>query len=185
MSSEYQFFTEWVFKATEDEIRDILADATDLPRWWRSVYLSAERIQAGDANHVGEVIRLHTKGYLPYTLTWDFTITKASPLTLEAKGDFVGRGIWTFQPQGDTIIVRYDWKIHAEKPLLKRLSFIMRPIFSWNHHWAMKMGHQSIELELARRRAKTDAERLAIPPPPPPTPSNLFAWLLFPLRRRS
>lgn len=182
MTSEYHFITEWQFEATEDEIRAILADATDLPRWWSSVYLSAERIQAGDADHIGETIRLHTKGYLPYTLKWDFTIVNVRPLTLEAKGDFVGRGIWTFEQHGDKVKVKYDWKIHAEKPILKRLTFILRPIFSRNHHWAMEMGRRSIELELARRRAKTDAERLAIPPPPPPTPSNLFAWLLLPFR---
>ncbi len=184
MSSEYHFFTEWHFRASRDEINEILADATDLPRWWPSVSISAERIQMGDAHHVGETIRLYTKGYLPYTLKWDFTITKAEPLTLEAKGDFIGRGIWTFEPQGENIVVKYDWKIQAEKPLLKRLSFIMRPIFSWNHHWAMEMGRQSIELELSHRRAKTEAERLAIPAPPPPTPSNLLAWLLLPLRRK-
>lgn len=184
MPNEYHFFTEWRFKASESEIRDILADATDLPRWWCAVYISAQRTQMGDANHIGETIRLHTKGYLPYTLKWDFTVTNANPLTIQAKGDFVGRGIWTFEPQGDEVIVKYDWKIQAEKPLLKRLTFILRPIFSWNHHWAMEMGRQSIELELARRRAKTEAERLAVPPPPPPTPSNFFAWVVYPLRRK-
>lgn len=184
MANDYHFLTEWHFNATEDEIRTILGDATDLPRWWRAVYISAERIQAGDANGIGETIRLHTKGYLPYTLKWDFIVVQSNPLTLEAKGDFVGRGIWTFEPQGETTIVRYDWKIRAEKPILKRLTFILRPIFSWNHHWAMETGRQSLELELARRRAKTDAERSAIPHPPPPTPSNLFAWLLLPLRRK-
>jgi hypothetical protein len=183
MSNEYHFITEWRFKATIQEIREILGDATDLPRWWPSVYMEAELTKTGDANRVGEVIRLYTKGYLPYTLRWDFTVTKAEPLTLEAKGDFVGRGIWLFEQQGDEVIVKYDWKIEAEKPLLKRLTPILRPLFSWNHHWAMEMGRQSIELELARRRAKTETERQAVPPPPLPTPSNPMAWLLMPFRK--
>jgi hypothetical protein len=183
MSNEYHFITEWRFTASIQEIREILADASDLPRWWPSVYMEAERTKTGDANRVGEVIRLYTKGYLPYTLRWDFTITKAEPLTLEAKGDFVGRGIWGFEQQGDTVIVKYDWKIAAEKPLLKRLTGIMRPLFSWNHHWAMEMGQKSIELELARRRAKTEAEREAVPPPPPATPSHPIAWLMMPFRK--
>lgn len=184
MSNEYHFITEWRFKATVQEIREILADATDLPRWWPSVYLEATRTKEGDANHIGEVIRLYTKGFLPYTLRWDFTITKAEPLTLEAKGDFVGRGIWSFEQQGDEAVVTYDWKIEAEKPLLKRLTFLMRPIFSSNHLWAMEMGQKSIELELARRRAKTEAERAAVPAPPPPTPSNPFLWLLMPFVKK-
>jgi hypothetical protein len=181
MTSDYHFITEWRFKASVQEIREILADATDLPRWWPSVYMDAQRTKEGDANHVGEVIRLYTKGYLPYTLRWDFTIVKAEPLTLEAKGDFVGRGIWAFEQQGETAIIKYDWKIAAEKPILKTLTPLMRPIFSWNHHWAMDMGQKSIELELARRRAKTEAERQAVPAPPPPTPSNPLLWMLMPL----
>ena len=32
----------------------------------------------------------------------------------------------------------YDWRIRANKPLLRYLSFIMKPIFSANHHWAMR-----------------------------------------------
>jgi hypothetical protein len=184
MANDYHIITEWRFRASEAEIRDILADATSLPRWWPAVYLAAERTQAGDADHVGETIRLFTKGYLPYTLRWDFVVTSAEPLTLEARGDFVGRGIWTFQPDGDDVTVRYDWKIHAEKPLLKALSGLMKPIFVWNHNWAMETGRQSVELELARRRAKSDAERAQIAAPPPPTPSNTLAWLLMLIRRR-
>jgi hypothetical protein len=184
MANDYHFHTTWHFKASEDEIRAILADATDLPRWWRAVYLSAERITAGDENHIGETIRLHTKGYLPYTLKWDFTVIQSKPLTIEAKGDFIGRGVWTFEPHGEMTTVTYDWRIRAEKPLLKRLTFLLRPIFSWNHHWAMEMGRHSLELELARRRAKTDAERATIPQPPSATPSNLLAWVVHVLGRK-
>ena len=68
----------------------------------------------------------------------------------------------------------YDWKISAEKGVLKTLSFIMKPIFGANHRWAMARGEESLRLELARRKATTLDARMRIPPPPGPTfPHNL------------
>ena len=73
---------------------------------------------------------------------------------LVASGDFVGRGIWTLVQDGSDVLVTYDWKILAEKPLLRNLSFIMKPIFGANHYWAMAKGEESLKLELAWRRAR-------------------------------
>jgi hypothetical protein len=68
----------------------------------------------------------------------------------------------------------YDWRIRADKPLLKALSFLLKPIFSANHRWAMSRGLDSLKLALARRRAATPEDAAKIPPPPGPTfPHNL------------
>ena len=82
---------------------------------------------------------------------------------LDVNGDFVGRGIWTFVPEGADVLVRYDWKILAEKPLLRDFSYIMKPIFGANHRWAMAQGEESLKLELARRHAGSAAERALVP----------------------
>ena len=47
----------------------------------------------------------------------------------------------------------YDWQLRAEKPLLRDLSFVLRPLFEANHRWAMARGETSLRLELERRRA--------------------------------
>jgi hypothetical protein len=179
MTNEYAFLTRWRVKGTVQEIVDVLSDSADLPRWWPAVYLVAQRLKEGDEQHVGEEIRLYTKGFLPYTLRWDFRVTGVETLrsiTLEAWGDFVGRGIWTFEQQGDEVLVLYDWNIRAEKPLLRRLGFVLKPVFAANHRWAMHTGEQSLRLELERRRARTAEERQRIPPPPPATPTSFLAW---------
>ena len=54
---------------------------------------------------------------------------------------------------------------------------MMRPIFSANHHWAMAMGLKSLELEIARRHAASEAERALIPAPPPPTTTSSLPLL--------
>ena len=63
----------------------------------------------------------------------------------------------------------------AQKGILKTFSFAMKPIFSANHHWAMRRGEESLRLELARRHAAADPTiRAALPRPPGPTfPHNL------------
>lgn len=171
-TNDYHFITHWRVKSTVEEISEILNDAPDLVRWWPSVYLDVQEVEPGDERSIGRVVSLYTKGWLPYTLRWQFRITEnryPHGFTLEAWGDFVGRGIWTFEQDGEWVNVTYDWKIRADKPLLRTFSFLMKPIFSANHLWAMARGEESLKLELARRHAATAEERAQIPAPPGPT----------------
>jgi len=179
-SNDYHFITRWRVKSTVKEVTDILGDAADLVRWWPSVYLDVQVLEAGDERGLGRVVSLYTKGWLPYTLRWQFRVTDVRPdgYTLTAWGDFNGRGIWTFEQDGPWVNAIYDWKIMAEKPLLRYFSFLMKPIFAANHRWAMAKGEVSLQLELARRHAATSAERERVPAPPQPTPSSSLPLLL-------
>lgn len=173
-SNEYHFITHWSVKSTVEEVFEIIGNAPDLVRWWPSVYLDVQELAPGDEYGLGKVVSLYTKGWLPYTLRWQFRVTEARypyGFTLEAWGDFVGRGIWTFEQDGDWVNITYDWKIQADKPLLRYLSFLFKPIFSANHHWAMARGEESLYLELARRHAAPE-EHALIPAPPGPTTSS-------------
>ena len=137
-TNDYHFITHWLVEGTIEEVSDILADAEALVRWWPAVYLDVKILKEGNENDIGKQIHLFTKGWLPYTLKWDFVVTenrRPNGFTIVANGDFEGRGIWTLEQQGKMASITYDWKIKAEKPLLKSLSFIMKPIFSANHHW--------------------------------------------------
>ncbi len=167
-ASEYHFVTTWRVGATPEEVYRILDEPTELPRWWPAVYLDVKEVEAP----TGKVYHLFTKGWLPYTLRWQFRRTEKVPysrMALEAWGDFVGWGVWTFTADGPTTEAVYDWRIRAEKPLLRYLSFLMKPIFAANHRWAMAKGEESLKLELARRRAATEVERHRVPAPPGPT----------------
>ncbi len=179
-SNEYHFITHWRVKSTIKEVADILDNAADLVRWWPAVYLDVQVLQPGNEQGLGKVVSLYTKGWLPYTLRWQFRVTqvRADGFTLEAWGDFDGRGIWTFEQDGPWVNVTYDWNILAEKPLLRYFSFIMKPIFSANHRWAMAKGEESLNLELARRHAITQEERALVPAPPQPTTTSSVPLLL-------
>jgi hypothetical protein len=177
-SHAYHFITHWRVRAAPAEVIAVISDAESLPRWWPSVYLAVQQIVAGDAQGVGKRVALYTKGWLPYTLRWHFVVSEVAPdgFTLVAEGDFVGRGIWRFAQEeaGGEVwtTLTYDWMIEAQKPLLRRLSFLLKPLFAMNHEWAMRQGERSLVLELRRRQG--DA---TIPAPPPATPSHPLRWL--------
>jgi len=179
-TNDYHFITTWHVKSAIEEVSEIIGDPLGLTNWWPSVYLNVKVLEEGDEHGLGRVVSLYTKGWLPYTLRWDFRVTDVHPtgFTLVAWGDFDGRGIWTFEQDGEWVNIVYDWKIKAEKPLLRYFSFIMKPIFSANHRWAMAKGEESLKLELARRHAANQEELALIPAPPKPTPNSPVPLLL-------
>lgn len=169
-SNVYHFVTRWDVEGTPEEVYDVIDDAPSLVRWWPSVYLDVRQEDAGDEHGLGKVFALHTRGWLPYTLRWRFRVVDKQPptrLALEAWGDLDGQGVWIFEPKGDRVDVTYDWRVRADKPLLRILSPLFKPILAANHRWAMARGEESLRLELARRRARTEEERERIPAPPP------------------
>ena len=162
----------WAVCGTAVQVADILEDALTLPRWWGSVYFDVQQIEPGGQQGIGKLIRLHAGGWLPYTLRIDFrTVESRYPngFTMDATGDLEGRGIWTFEPDGPFVNVTYDWTIRANKPIIEKLSFLLKPIFRSNHNWTMNRGEESLKLELLRRRAKSEAELARIPAGPQPS----------------
>ncbi|MHC6228826.1 SRPBCC family protein [Arthrobacter sp. MMS24-T111] len=176
-STDYEFLTVWRVAGTPREVTDILGDAGTLPRWWPSVYLTVEQLDPGNPDGTGKAFFLHTKGWLPYTLKWQLTVTE--PVTehgfaISARGDLNGAGRWTFEQDGPETVVTYEWRVSAAKPLLRRLSWLLKPAFAANHRWAMARGQEALALELRRRRPGTDPAK--IPAPAGPTFSRLPRW---------
>ncbi|MBT2533840.1 SRPBCC family protein [Arthrobacter sp. ISL-48] len=173
-SVDYEFQTIWRVAGSSQEVAAVLGDGTTLPRWWPSVYLAVEPAPETTGHNlpsgIPRPVRLHTKGWLPYTLSWTLTLTE--PVTnrgfaLTAAGDLNGTGRWTFEQDGPETVITYDWRVSTAKPLLRRLSWLLKPAFAANHRWAMARGQESLALELRRRRHPDDT--WSVPPPPPPT----------------
>jgi hypothetical protein len=171
LSHDYVFQTVWTLRATIDEVTAVLFDPESLPRWWPSVYIDVRVLERGDEKTgLGQVVSLYTKGWLPYTLRWSFRVVESdlpSRLAISAFGDLTGSGVWTFSTIGDFTRVTYDWRIRADKPLLKYGSPLMKRVFQANHEWAMARGLDSLKLEIARRRGND------LPPPP----ARTFDWM--------
>jgi len=173
VAADYEFVTVWRVAGTVDEVKAVLGDADALVRWWPSVYLEVVPVAEAGPDGTGRAVDLYTKGWLPYTLRWRLTITEPmtdSGFALSAAGDLNGFGRWFFLRDGPEVQITYQWQVSAAKPLLRRLSWLLKPIFAANHRWAMARGEESLRLELRRRRPVGPGGRvIAVPPPPTPT----------------
>jgi quercetin dioxygenase-like cupin family protein len=141
LDTEYVFVDEWDVRAPIEAVYDALADGTTYPDWWKRVYISA-------VEEDGYTVQ-HFKGRLPYHLhTRTRTVSAERPYRLhgETEGDLRGTGIWTLEVNADgSTHVRFDWTVHADRPLLRALTPFLRPALRWNHNWAIARAIEGLE----------------------------------------
>ncbi len=145
MAKEYGFIDEWDVDAPIERVFQALADARTYPYWWKPVYIETE---ADGPIEVGQVSRQHFKGRLPYRLKTSSRIVRLEPPTsieAEVTGDLSGRGIWTLTERDGRVHVRFDWRVFADRPLLRVLTPVLRPLFRWNHNWAIRRAIEGLE----------------------------------------
>ena len=148
---EYAFVDEWDVAVPPEPVFAALADARTYPDWWRPVYL---QVTADGPPAVGTVARQHFKGRLPYHLRTRSVIVALTPparIEAEVDGDLSGRGIWTLTPIPAGTRVRFEWTVHADRPLLRILTPFLRPVLRWNHAWAIRRAISGLEPYAAGR----------------------------------
>jgi mannose-6-phosphate isomerase-like protein (cupin superfamily)/uncharacterized protein YndB with AHSA1/START domain len=150
----YVFVDEWDVEAPIEAVFDALADARTYPEWWTPVYID---IEADGPPAVGAVTRQHFKGRLPYHLRTTAQIVRLQrPATIEGtvEGDLSGRGLWTLSERDGATHVRFDWRVNADRPLLRVLTPVLRPLFRWNHNWAIARAIEGLEPYAQRQAAQ-------------------------------
>jgi uncharacterized protein YndB with AHSA1/START domain len=155
MAAEYVFIDEWDVEAPQEAVFEALADTRTYPEWWRPVYIEVE---ADCPPQVGCVSRQEFKGRLPYHLKTTSEIVRMEPpreFEVKVDGDLNGKGIWTLTPRDGVVHIRFDWRVLADRPLLRYLSPIFRPFFRYNHNWSIKRATEGLE-PYVRSRGKGD-----------------------------
>jgi hypothetical protein len=165
--NSYQFLTLWRIEGMCGEVADVLGDPLAFPRWWPAVYLDVEEIRPAGEHRVGQRIRQLTRGWLPYTIAWEFEVVESNypyGFSIVASGDFDGRGEWTLEQNGPFVTATYDWRLNAEKPLLRNLSFAFKPLFEayqaqgtaelWNIHVSDRVVSPSTRRGVGRGHGK-------------------------------
>jgi uncharacterized protein YndB with AHSA1/START domain len=145
-SREYVFVDEWDVDAPRESVFAAISDARSYPTWWKPVYLS---VDSEGEPAVGSESRQHFKGRLPYHLRTRSRITRLeAPAVIgaEVDGDLRGTGLWTLTelPDGGTH-VRFDWRVHADRLLLRLLTPVLRRALRWNHAWAIARAREGLE----------------------------------------
>jgi uncharacterized protein YndB with AHSA1/START domain/quercetin dioxygenase-like cupin family protein len=145
-SREYVFVDEWDVAAPREAVFDALADARSYPVWWKPVYLDVE--SEGEPE-VGKESRQHFKGRLPYHLHTRSRITRLEApevIGADVDGDLRGTGLWTLTETEDGgTHVRFDWRVYADRPLLRLLTPVLRRALRWNHAWAIARAREGLE----------------------------------------
>jgi uncharacterized protein YndB with AHSA1/START domain/mannose-6-phosphate isomerase-like protein (cupin superfamily) len=144
-SREYVFVDEWDVAAPRESVFTAISDARSYPRWWRPVYIDVE---ADGEPEVGKESRQHFKGRLPYHLRTRSRITRLEHphvIAAEVDGDLRGYGEWTLTETATGTHVRFDWRVHADRALLRILTPVLRPAFRWNHAWAIARAQEGLE----------------------------------------
>jgi hypothetical protein len=156
-NNEYRFTTRWRVRGTTCErVSDVLGDMDRIPHWWSSVYRECNVVEPGGAHGLGRRVAVTTKGFLPYAIRWRFSVVEECyphGSRIVADGDLEGEGRWTLTQDGDDVAITYDWRVRANKPLLRRFGRWLRPLFAANHNYTMRQGLRGLRAELAGRPA--------------------------------
>ncbi len=144
-SREYVFVDEWDVRAAPAAVFDALADARTYPQWWKPVYID---VDADGPPALHKESSQHFKGRLPYHLHTRTRVTELDRPRLvsgEVQGDLRGRGTWTVAPTPDGTHVRFDRRVYADRPLLRALTPLLRPLLRYNHNWAIARARDGLE----------------------------------------
>ncbi len=144
-SREYEFVDEWDVAAPCESVFSAISDARSYPLWWKPVYVD---VDAEGEPAVGKESRQHFKGRLPYHLHTRSRITRLEHphvIAAEVDGDLRGYGVWTLTETATGTHVRFDWRVHADRALLRILTPVLRPAFRWNHAWAIARAKEGLE----------------------------------------
>jgi len=149
-ASEFILISDWRIAAPLERVWDALNDPTGWPRWWRYV-ASVDKLAGGDADGIGARYRFHWTSRLPYSINIDthvVEVTKPQLIRASASGDVEGEGIWRLRSDGDATAVQYTWHVHLDRPWMRWLAPLLRPMFAWNHNALMAAGEEGLNRHL-------------------------------------
>ena len=136
---------------------EILGAPEEFPRWWPEVYLAVKPLERSDERGIGQTLKVHSRGWLPYYLHWQGRLVEnhmPDSWVIEATGDLVGRGVWRLDQKGRVARVTHDWQVGSDRLLFRMLAPLLRRVMVSNHNWAMAKGALGLRAELVRRSSQ-------------------------------
>jgi len=143
----YHFVTHWRIRGPIGLVYSILKEGKNYSKWWGSAYKSTKEV----AKNSVEVL---VRAKLPYTLRFTTELlseNKPHGFVLKASGELVGTGRWALRESGEITEVIFYWDVWAEKKIIRWFSFLLKPLFVWNHDWVMKEGEKGLQKEVDQK----------------------------------
>jgi len=147
----YRLGHRWLIKGPIDVVFDVISNVREQPTWW-SVVKSVES-DATDLG-VGAHARLLVRARLPYTITWDVTVSAIdrprfleTDTTLSLNGRFPMRGPvrYTLIEGPDGVEVVNEIIICSGRRLPRALHALTQRAFAYNHAWSARRGGPGLQ----------------------------------------
>jgi hypothetical protein len=157
MSTNYYVFVDsFVAPCNVETAYQYIKQIEEYPRWWGNVYKKIVKLKDAPPDMPGARYAVTFGGFLPYTLTIENEVTlveRPRRIEFDAFGDLEGKGIWKFEPvEGGTKII-FDWRVAANKPIIRAFSFLLKPLFKANHAYCVRKANEGLRKDLALKHS--------------------------------
>jgi hypothetical protein len=150
MAGKYCFVTRWQLKAPVEEVWDAIYNSLEWPGWWKGV-IAARSIEEGDERGINGIREYTWKSVLPYKLHFSSRLIEREDykrLYGIASGQLEGEGTWHFFEKDGISYIECDWRVSTNIKWMNALSFMLRPLFRYNHTVVMKWGAKGLAKKL-------------------------------------
>ncbi len=154
MHTEYNFTTHWHVDAPLQEVWELIYHSEEWPQWWADV-ISVVESSHGDDRGIGSIRHYILRSPTGYKLSFNLLLTGRLEYQLlegNASGELEGKGSWHFKTatNGGTH-VECLWNVNTKIDWMNKLSFLLRPVFKYNHKIVMRRGAKGMARKLNAR----------------------------------
>ena len=151
MKNEYRFVTNWKIKAPVQKVWEAIFQSEKWPIWWKGVE-AVEILEKENEQGLYGVRKYVWKSVLPYRLSFLMQVTERLEydyLKGRAYGELEGEDSWAFSEKDGITAVTYYWNVSTNKGWMNMLSFMLKPLFQYNHNVVMRWGAAGLSKLLA------------------------------------
>lgn len=153
-NSYYIFIDKFIAPCDIQTAYHYIREIEEYPRWWGRVYKNIVKLKDAPPDTPGAKYRITIGGFLPYTLKIENEVThidRPHLIRFDASGDLQGKGIWSFREVENGTEITFDWRVAANKKIIRWFSFLLKPLFRANHHYFVIKAREGIQKDLASR----------------------------------
>lgn len=166
-AEHFEIFSQWQINARAEELKPLLSNPMSILQWWSSVFVEGEMLSSAHCKDFKA--RFFTKGFLPHTFQFVAWIEEESDneITIKTDGDFGGVGKIRLHERHSVSIIDVRWSVTVKHPYIWPFLRVLKPVFVWNHLWAMSQGRKGLEAYMGQTGAQGFVQ------PKPTFPHNL------------
>ena len=153
----YIFVDKFIAPCTIETAYNYIKEIDDYPRWWGKVYKKIVKLKEAPPDTAGSKYAVTVGGFLPYSLTIENEVKLVEmPNRIEfiANVYLEGKGAWVFKEIKEGTEITFDWRVAANKRVIRLFSFLLKPLFRANHVYCVRKAEEGIKKDLQRHEAE-------------------------------